>query len=245
MVERTVEYIRDAKEVLLHILERVTEYYDDGRLHLKEIRLVVDGQISGYYRGYWPSGTIKFRHHYSRGQLNGAYYDYDERGKIITRLLYCSGNVTEFKPKESSTKVLNRYGLQEMLEWLKQAKKPFDYLPGGFKVHTNSNRLKLFRRTQTCVACGIHGDHFQLNWTEGDKTPHLNMYATNKKNGASILMTRDHIIPQSRWSEDRKGVNGLTNSQVMCCKCNGKKGNKKEEELAPDFWKGRKAKQLA
>lgn len=131
-----------------------------------------------------------------------------------------------------------------MLEWLKQAKKPFDYLPGGFKVHTNSNRLKLFRQTQTCVACGIHGDHFQLNWTEGDASPHLNMYATDDYK--SIFMTRDHIIPQSRWLEshpDGNGANSLANSQVMCCRCNGRKGNKKEDELAPEFW--RRAKQLA
>ena len=161
-----------------------------------------------------------------------AYYEYDENGKIITRLFYCNGELSNSPNanKPITIKTINQYGLQEMLEWLKHAKKPFDYLPGGFKVHTNSNRLKLFRQTQTCVACGIRGDHFQLNWTKNDVIPHLNMYAT--KNGASILMTRDHIEPKSLG-----GGNGLANSQVMCCHCNSKKGNKRDHELAQGFWK--------
>src|SRR5208337_2870811 len=155
------------------------------------------------------------------------FYDYDKNGKVITRLFYRNG---ELAPAPAE-KVVNKYGVQEMLEWLKQAKKPFDYLPGGFKVHTHSARLRLFRQSQTCVACGTRATHFQLEWPNGQGIPHLNMYTTNK-HGKTVLMTRDHIEPKSLG-----GGNGLANSQVMCSKCNSLKGNKRDHELAQDFWK--------
>src|SRR5208337_284407 len=84
LAERTIEYIRDNEHALLHVLERITEYYDQEKKHLKEIRLVVDGQISSHHRGFYLSGRIKFRYHYTRGIPNGNFYDYDKNGKVIT-----------------------------------------------------------------------------------------------------------------------------------------------------------------
>ena len=232
VAERTVEYIRDDEHALLHVLEHITEYYDQEKKHLKEIRLIVDEQLSGNHRGFYISGSIKFRHHYTRGIRNGNFYDYDENGKVATRLFYRNGELAPAPAEKVITnRVINKYSVQEILSWLKQAKKPHDYLPGGFKVHTNSARLRLFRQSQVCVACGIKATHFQLEWPVGQGIPHLNMYAINKR-GKTILMTRDHIEPKSLGGTDR-----LVNSQVMCSKCNSLKGNKRDHELPKHFWK--------
>ncbi len=218
---------------IIHTLERISEYYDEEKKHLKEIQLVVDGKISGDHRGYFESGSIKFRHHYTAGVPHGASYDYDESGKVISRLYYCHGQLSDSPTcnKPSTLKVVKTYPVELILEWLKTAKRPTDILD-GYRIHTRSNRLKLFTLSQTCVACGIRATHFQLDWPKGQPIPHLNMYTT--RNGRVLLMTRDHIFPKSLG-----GSNGLRNSQVMCMTCNGRKGNKQDHELDHNFWRTR------
>jgi hypothetical protein len=98
----------------------------------------------------------------------------------------------------------------------------------GEKVGLGSVRYQLFKQKGvTCVHCGREGKIFILEKShERDVSPHFNLYAINNENGTFILMTKDHIIPKSKG-----GSLGLENLQVLCCKCNCKKGNKLEEEL--------------
>jgi hypothetical protein len=232
MVERSIEHVQGAEDREVHILERVIEYYDDKKKQVKEIRFFVDGQMNGDHRGFYPNGIRKFRYHYTKGIKHGSHYEYSENGKAVVRDYYCHGelSMSPYAAKPSPIRVLNKYGVQNMLNWLKTAKKPYDFLPGDFRVHTTSVRLKLFQMSQICVACGTVATHFQLEWSNANTIPHLNMYTTI--DGRSIMMTRDHIIPKSLG-----GGNGLSNSQVMCSKCNSLKGNKYEYELDESFWK--------
>jgi hypothetical protein len=95
---------------------------------------------------------------------------------------------------------------------------------GEYFARLNSARMLCFKRSIFCVSCLIPGTHFRLeqhenkgNNSKPDRA-HLNMYnATNPK---YILMTKDHIIPES-WG----GTDNLENLQTMCTLCNQKKGN--------------------
>jgi len=87
----------------------------------------------------------------------------------------------------------------------------------SFNVKMNSKRLRLFKKNQRCVCCGLEGAIIVLE-RQGDETPHLNMYGIDDDDNL-ILMTKDHIVPASR-----QGSNALDNLQTMCAVCNGLKG---------------------
>jgi hypothetical protein len=98
----------------------------------------------------------------------------------------------------------------------------------GVRVSLNSQRYNLFRNKGVkCTYCGREGKVFILEKShKSDISPHFNLYAI-EPNGSLVLMTRDHIIPKSRG-----GSSIHTNLQPLCCKCNCKKDNKLEGELA-------------
>ncbi len=89
-----------------------------------------------------------------------------------------------------------------------------------------SSRYALFKdKGIKCIKCGISGSFIakecNLNlYLKGINSFHLNLYAITR-NGDEVLMTKDHIIPKSKGGE-----NSLSNYQVMCQKCNLRKGNK-------------------
>lgn len=87
-----------------------------------------------------------------------------------------------------------------------------------YTVKTGSHRLQLFKKSRTCVTCGIVGTHFVLEKDHNHLRPHLNLYSHD-----GILMTKDHIIPRSKGGKDI-----MSNYQTMCVKCNGQKSDKWE-----------------
>lgn len=90
---------------------------------------------------------------------------------------------------------------------------------GPFDVSLGSQRLQLFSKNHTCVACGITGSVFRLEAHSSDvNRPHLNLYA--EKDGKWILMTKDHIVPKSKGGPDHPD-----NLQTMCHVCNETKGD--------------------
>ena len=96
----------------------------------------------------------------------------------------------------------------------------------GDDIMNMSQRYRLFKKKGCeCVICGIKGQFFakeqhKCNLNNINNKYHLNLYAINKF-GDEILMTKDHIIPKSKG-----GKNGLKNLQVLCEKCNSRKGNR-------------------
>lgn len=96
-------------------------------------------------------------------------------------------------------------------------KKRHKSLISWFMINTNSLRLQVFKRSITCIKCGVKWHHFNLesrtyanNWI-----PHLNLYTKNW-----VLMTKDHTIPKSKNWKDH-----LSNLEAMCVYCNNKKWN--------------------
>ncbi len=92
-------------------------------------------------------------------------------------------------------------------------------LDNGTRLH--SLRLIVFKRSQTCVRCGLKASYF-IRESFLDENPHLNMYGKNDL-CEEVLFTKDHIIPKSKGGKDI-----LSNLQTMCSKCNGEKGNSYE-----------------
>lgn len=89
--------------------------------------------------------------------------------------------------------------------------------PDGYKL--DSQRLRVFKRSQTCVCCGLEASFFRAENFGNCITPHLNMYGII--DGNDILFTKDHIIPKSKGGRDI-----MENFQTMCSPCNLYKGNK-------------------
>jgi len=112
-----------------------------------------------------------------------------------------------------------RKGLKRVQSWPIEDIKNLPLAYGRWNDCSIGTRVLMYIHKGTaCVRCGIKAVYFA---SEKDKTsePHLNVYAI--KNGRSVLMTRDHIIPKSKG-----GGNGLKNSQPMCARCNEKKADK-------------------
>jgi hypothetical protein len=122
---------------------------------------------------------------------------------MITLAQYPLSEVLPFIPKDRSDKVSKRIFI--------------DDLGNEYNIKTHSLRLITFKKSQSCICCGLTADRFLLQRAV-DENPHLNMYG--EKEGKLILFTMDHFIPQSKG-----GTNDLTNLQTMCAECNELKGN--------------------
>lgn len=100
----------------------------------------------------------------------------------------------------------------------------------GESVPMDTDNLILYKNKGiTCQGCGVIGTHFYVEkFGHGSKTYnfwHLNLYA-KKSGGKEVLMTKDHIVPKCHG-----GKNELENYQVMCEKCNTKKGQRGMQEF--------------
>ena len=123
-------------------------------------------------------------------------------------------------------KVYGVLPVNQVLECLGKSKGYFKF--NGFSPRLNSNRLRLFKRDAIkCVKCGVEADVFFLE-SRGDDYPHLNAYKL-MDNGEHLLFTKDHIIPKSKGGPDH-----LSNMQIMCERCNQRKGNTYTETQLTD-----------
>jgi len=113
---------------------------------------------------------------------------------------------------------LARYHVEEVLPLIGHGKGKTDFvLPNGLIIRTNvgGSRLECLKRNQECIWCGRKGDIFLLQKPPRGGNSYLNLFAGH------VLMTRDHIVPQSRG-----GSNSIDNLATMCEKCNNKKGSR-------------------
>jgi len=92
----------------------------------------------------------------------------------------------------------------------------------GDMVKITSDRLFIFKKSLTCVRCGIKGSFLVKERCSGQPAFHLNLYAIDD-DGNEILMTKDHIVPRSKFGPDH-----INNYQTMCRKCNAEKKDESE-----------------
>lgn len=94
----------------------------------------------------------------------------------------------------------------------------------GYKVRLRSQRYVVFRKSCTCVICGVEGTVMCLDTKPNDQKhgrAHFNLYGI-MPSGRVVMMTKDHIVPKSEG-----GTNELDNYQTMCETCNHEKGSDK------------------
>lgn len=125
--------------------------------------------------------------------------------------------------------VASEYSLDDFMEAMLTESGSRAYFADGKSFKRNSQRMQLFFRDGfACVDCGLEGNCFALESATAKDSPHLNLYYVGKNlDGKSvrILFTKDHIRPRARGGKDI-----MSNYQVMCQICNGKKGHQLENE---------------
>jgi 5-methylcytosine-specific restriction endonuclease McrA len=92
----------------------------------------------------------------------------------------------------------------------------------GYEVKMWSLRYHAFKKSISCVNCGITGRYFALERSVAQDTQrcHFNLYA-KLADGTEVLLTKDHIVPKSKGGKDHIG-----NLQTMCKVCNEMKMDK-------------------
>ena len=94
--------------------------------------------------------------------------------------------------------------------------------PSGRWVGVSSLRMRTFARAglssagMKCVCCGLEGTFFAVEQSPGQDSYHLNLYGV--RDGEEILFTHDHIKARALG-----GADNLSNAQLMCSPCNGRK----------------------
>lgn len=134
--------------------------------------------------------------------------------------------------------VLAEYDPDEVLPFVgnrESPKKEYTIGDRSFQVRMTSLRLRTFKRSQTCVICGLVGTKMLLERFETHGGPHFNFYGVGKPSDIFmshptavegslksnlVLFTKDHILPKSAGGRDT-----IDNMQTMCVICNGLKKN--------------------
>ncbi len=118
--------------------------------------------------------------------------------------------------------VLGTFGPDSVLPHITRSEERREYEGAdgrSWMVKMWSNRYFTFRKSLSCVVCGLEGTLMSLERGCGsDGQPHFNLYAV--KGGERTLMTKDHIEPKSGGGDD-----AASNFQTMCAVCNGLKAH--------------------
>ena len=123
--------------------------------------------------------------------------------------------VHSIKKDRKGSVFLAEYDPEEIFPFVTEEETFREYRVGeiSYNVKMNSLRYQTFKKSPTCVVCGLTGDRFILELSGGRKA-HFNFY------GKGMLITRDHIIPKSLG-----GPETIENMQTMCTVCNWLKDN--------------------
>lgn len=121
---------------------------------------------------------------------------------------------------------------------------PRVWLDGDW-VMLNSDRMKTFRKSLSCVCCGIRGQYFVKEKHRIDRPAdepfHLTLYGLH--NGAEMELTSDHKTPASKGGSQR----GRKNRQTLCNDCNQVKADRDITlgELRQKIMKRRRAQEIS
>lgn len=140
--------------------------------------------------------------------MNTDFYDNnDYQRKIPIEVVH---NIDNYEPE-----LLKKMGWE--FEYIKKSYKKanFGY---GQKTNLKSQRIETFKKSTSCICCGIKSSYYKKFSHNKDISPHLNLYAN--ENGIEILMTKDHILPKSLGGKDI-----IENYTTACITCNNFKGN--------------------
>lgn len=126
--------------------------------------------------------------------------------------------IGEFLPEEVLPFVANSPKRNELY--------PPDRIYLNYRVDMTSLRYHCFKKSLSCVKCGLVGTTFRLEYnnTQLERTPdraHFNLYSAE-----GVLMTKDHILPKSKGGKDH-----IDNLRTYCSPCNHKRGNKDDNIL--------------
>lgn len=122
---------------------------------------------------------------------------------------------------------------ESVLKNLTIAKPLGNILIEGHHVDTNTDRYEnLYYHKCKCAKCGAEAQYAALErCNDKNGKYHINVYTI--QNGREIMLTKDHIYPRSLG-----GYDDLRNYQVLCERCNTKKGNKTDLTLEEAIEKG-------
>lgn len=95
----------------------------------------------------------------------------------------------------------------------------------GVPFHYDYEKVKTFKRSCTCINCGLEASEMRLEKIKSCAHPvygevHLNLYGYTHK-GREVLFTVDHAILKSLAGPDR-----TENYNTMCSRCNYRRGAK-------------------
>ena len=120
--------------------------------------------------------------------------------------------------------ILAQYSMEDILPLIVSGapRHVFDTPHGSFPIRMSSARLLVLKENQTCIWCGITGDHFKLiRHIHNCYDVGLYMYSSNKQ-----LMTVDHCIPRARLDVKCGSLDDvMVNLATLCYTCNQKKGH--------------------
>lgn len=126
------------------------------------------------------------------------------------------GRLVRYDVIEDYENLINKLIISEPLGEILIKGKPVDPL---------SDRYRNFHQHgYVCCKCGLHVEFAAVERPQGAKKFHINLYG--RDGDKDVLFTKDHIYPRALG-----GVDDVCNYQVMCEKCNSRKGD--DTDLTP------------
>lgn len=103
----------------------------------------------------------------------------------------------------------------------------------GDLIDMTALNYRVFSQRTECVTCGLKGQWLvkerstRKNRETGEwesisgQRWHFNLYGLRERDGAMVMLTKDHICPRSKGGTDE-----LYNLQTMCQPCNQRKADR-------------------